>query len=150
MKIIGGIITLVVVLGAGFVLLNNPSKKNEMPVQPTTKPTQAQQSQTAPSSTMQATGDAMTKKEVAVTLTTTDFEPKTITVKAGTKVVWTNKSGAVATVNSDPHPTHTNYQPLNLGRMNDGASVSLVFDKPGTYTYHNHLDASQTGIVVVK
>ncbi len=148
-KIIGGIIVLVVVLGGGFLLVNNNSKKNEMPVQPTVWPTLTQ-SQATSSSTMQATGDAMMKKEVAVGLTASGFEPKTITVKAGTKVVWTNKSGAVATVSSDPHPVHTAYPPLNLGKMNDGASVFLIFDKPGTYTYHNHLDASTTGTVVVE
>jgi len=68
----------------------------------------------------------------------------------GTKVVWIKKSGAVATVNSADHPTHLVYPPINMGEFKDGTSVQLVFDKPGTYKYHNHLIPSQTGTVVVE
>ena len=74
----------------------------------------------------------------------------TFLVTAGTKVTWTNSSGSIANVSSDPHPIHTNYPPLNLGKFDDGGSVSLVFDKPGTYGYHNHLIPSQTGKVIVE
>lgn len=88
--------------------------------------------------------------QAAVTLTATGFNPQIITVKVGTKVAWTNKSGENATVNSAPHPTHTAYPPLNLGTFVDGAIVSLVFDKAGSYGYHNHLDASQKGTVIVE
>lgn len=88
--------------------------------------------------------------QVEVVLGASGFSPATVTIKAGTKVVWTNKSGGMETVNSDPHPQHTDYPPLNLGRFAAGESLSLVFEKAGTYKYHNHLDASQRGTVVVE
>ncbi len=89
-------------------------------------------------------------QENSVTLTSDGYSPATLTIKTGATVTWTNKSGANATVNSDPHPTHTDYPPLNLGRFADGGTLSLKFDKPGTYGYHNHLDASQKGKIVVQ
>lgn len=89
-------------------------------------------------------------QSATVKLTANGFEPKSLTIKAGTKVTWVNNSGGVATVNSDPHPVHTDYSPLNLGNFADGESVSLTFDKPGTYGYHNHLSASEKGTVTIK
>lgn len=88
--------------------------------------------------------------ENSITLSADGYSPATLTIKAGTTVTWTNKSGTMATVNSDPHPTHTNYPPLNLGKFSDGETLTLRFDQPGTFGYHNHYDASQKGTVVVK
>ena len=85
-----------------------------------------------------------------VTLTADGFSPATFTVKAGTKVTWTNSSGTNVTVNSNPHPTHTDYDPLNLGSFKDGETLSLIFDKPGTYKYHDHLNPSRFGTIVVE
>ncbi len=85
----------------------------------------------------------------SVTLTSSGFTPQSIMVKAGTTVTWTNNSGATATVDSANHPIHLAYSPLNLGNFASGETLSLVFDRPGTYKYHNHLNASQTGVVVV-
>lgn len=103
----------------------------------------------APTSETQASPSA-TNEQNAITLTQNGFSPATITIKAGTKVTWTNKSGIDATVNSDPHPTHTDYPPLNLGKFSDGGTHSLTFDKPGTYGYHNHFNASERGTIIVQ
>ncbi len=86
----------------------------------------------------------------AVTLSQNGYSPASITIKKGERVTWVNKSGAAATVSSDPHPTHTDYPPLNLGKFPDEGSVSLTFDKPGTYGYHNHLNPGQKGTVIVQ
>ncbi len=99
--------------------------------------------------TQQATSSESGKSTIYTTVTPGGFDPSEVTIKTGNKVVWTNRSGDFVTVSSDPHPTHTDYPPLNLGRFDDGASVELVFDKAGTYTYHNHLNPAQKGKVVV-
>ncbi len=99
--------------------------------------------------TSPATSSAAVEQNV-VTLTANGFSPSPLTVKAGTSVTFMNKSGSKATVNSAPHPVHTAYPPLNLGSFTDGGTLSLKFDKPGTYSYHNHLNPSQTGQVVVQ
>lgn len=91
-----------------------------------------------------------TSNEATIRVTTSGFEPQTVTVKAGTKVVWVNNSGQTVTVDSVVHPTHLVYPPLNLGEFGDGQSVSLVFDKAGSYRYHNHWKSSWTGTVIVE
>lgn len=85
-----------------------------------------------------------------VILTASVFSPATLTIKAGETVNWTNQSGQDATINSDPHPLHTNYPPLNLGTFSNGQTFSLAFPKSGTYGYHNHLDPSQRGTIIVE
>lgn len=85
-----------------------------------------------------------------VTVTANGFEPKEITIKAGDKVTWTNESGTKVTVNSAVHPTHLLWPFLNLGSFENGQVVSVVFEKAGTYKYHNHFNASQVGSVTVE
>lgn len=89
-------------------------------------------------------------EEAAVNLAKSGFTPQTLTVKAGTKVIWTNESGKEATVNSANHPTHQVYPPLNLGEFEDGENLSLIFNTPGTYRYHNHLNTTVFGSVIVE
>ncbi|MDO8460838.1 MAG: cupredoxin domain-containing protein [bacterium] len=138
-KILIGIIALIV--GAGVLLLITNSANKQTTPQPTITPSQ-------PSVTALPTNQASESATIAIT--GSGFSPSTLTVKTGIKVTWVNKSGAIANISSDPHPVHTAYPPLNLGNFNDGESVSLTFDKTGTYTYHNHLNPNQTGTVVVE
>lgn len=137
-KIVIGVVVLVV-LGAGIMLLSNKAGTKPGPQQ-----TSTQNTQTTTGSGQQATETAN------VTLTSSGFEPQTITAKKGTKIVWTNKSGSGATVNSDLHPTHLLYPPLNLGGFDDGQTLEFVAKDPGKYTYHDHLNPSRTGTIVVE
>ena len=141
-KILFGVIALIVVVG--FMLVSN--KKSSETV-PQTQTTEQNPYVTEPTITTQ---DEEQTQEAAVTITSSGFEPATVNIDVGTKVVWTNKSGDAATVNSNLHPTHLVYTPLNLNNVSVDGSVSLVFDKPGTYQYHDHLNPSRTGTVEVK
>lgn len=72
------------------------------------------------------------------------FSPSIITVKAGTKVTWTNKGSVAHTV------TETN----NLhGPMSDdiepGISYHFTFTKVGTYHYRCSIHTDMTGTVIV-
>lgn len=117
----------------------NPPGQSQTPiVEPSASPVTAPTSSEAPQS------------QNTVTLTSNGFSPATLTIKAGSSVTWVNKSGETATVNSDPHPIHTAYPPLNLGSFSDGATLSLTFDKPGSFGYHNHLQPSEKGTIIVQ
>jgi len=85
-----------------------------------------------------------------VTATANDFQPTNITIKLGTKVTWTNSSGNDISLDSDPHPTHSSYSPLNIGVIKNGATASLSFPKAGVYHYHNHFQPNQTGTITVQ
>lgn len=131
--IVAGILILLVIAG-GVFLYSKSAKKDGS----TNQPTPTEQTQTT------------SEGAQIITLTPDGFSPSTLTIKAGTLVRWVNKSGQLGDVDSDPHPTHTSYPPMNFGTFSDGSSVELVFDKPGTYHYHNHLNPSQHGTVVVQ
>lgn len=141
----------VVILVLGFFVATGKNNTSEKPASTTSQkkqpPTNTPSASTAAS---QSPSEAMKNEEQTVTLTSDGFSPQTLTVTVGTKVTWVNKSGEEGNVSSDPHPIHTSYPPLNLHGFASGASVNLVFDKAGTYGYHNHLNPSQTGTVVVK
>lgn len=134
------LVVVVLLVGGFFLFVKKSSTTNTPPV-----------TETAPTSPVSPTGTTQGQmtKEVTVTANTQGFEPQKVTVKVGTKVTWVNKSGGVSNVSSAKHPTHLVYPPLNLGNFQDGATVSLVFDKPGDYKYHNHLEPTQFGSVVV-
>lgn len=140
-KILIGTVILILAIGAVVLIVGKGGYQT-----PTTQtPSSATVESTQPPTEITASAHQAT-----VTLTQSGFEPATVTVKAGTKVVWANNSGGIATVNSVGHPSHLTYPPLNLGEFGNGSQVSLVFDKTGTYKYHNHLNPSQTGQVVVE
>ena len=54
------------------------------------------------------------------------FDPKTIEIEADQSVTWTNEDNFTHTVQVDGQEDH------KVGR---GESVSIAFDKPGTYHY---------------
>lgn len=140
-KLLLVIVALIVIFGA-FTFLGN---KN------TSTPSSTNQSDSTKSKVSTTpTARGANNQVVNVILADSGFVPKDITVKAGTTVVWINKSGKAATVNSDDHPTHQLYPFLNLGELPNSSSLQVVFDKVGKYTYHNHLNASETGTVVVE
>jgi plastocyanin len=70
------------------------------------------------------------------------FDPKVIEIKAGDRVTWTNNDNFTHTVKVDGQDDQ------KVGR---GDSVSISFDKPGTYHYvctlHSH---DMHGTVIVQ
>jgi len=142
-KLLIGLVAVVIIVVLGLVALG--SNKNQTQTSNATQ-TVEQQPTTVPNQTQ----NTQKTEDATVTVDSSGFSPTTLTIKAGTRVIWTNKSGSAISVNSDIHPTHKLYPPLNLGEVPNGGNVTLVFDKPGTYKYHDHYNPSQTGTVVVE
>lgn len=145
-KLVMGIIVLVLVVGGLFVMTKNQTQTNQTPT--TSVESETEKSEDKKEDQQEA--DAEKKNEATVEVTENGFDPASVTVKVGAEVEWENKTNATANVSSDDHPTHKLYPLLNLGSFDKGKSVSVVFDKAGTYTYHNHLSPSMTGTVVVE
>jgi len=78
------------------------------------------------------------------------FEPASITIPAGTTVIWTNEDSAPHLVASDPHPAHTDLPELVSETLSQGDSYRFTFTKTGTFGYHCHLHPSMTGTIVVE
>ena len=102
-----------------------------------------------------------------VTLTDNGFSPTSITIARGETIRFVNDSSRNMWVGADEHPTHTEYDGTSTREhcangMNTGASFDqctavakgafwdYTFEKSGTFGYHNHVGASNTGTVVVQ
>ncbi|MCL4366879.1 cupredoxin domain-containing protein [Patescibacteria group bacterium] len=139
-SIIGGIIYF-----AAYYFVLKPPHNYNIPVVGWSQPQEAVQQPIQQLTPMQNNDT----KNVVI-LDSSGFSPATLTIKAGFTVIWKNNSGQSATVNSDPHPIHTDYPPLNLGTFPNGGTLQLTFDKPGTYGYHNHLNPNEKGTIIVQ
>ncbi len=89
---------------------------------------------TATPSVQQTAGNAITIKNFA-------FNPGTLTVKAGTTVVWTNQDSVQHQIKADT---------FNSQRLNQGDSYQFTFSQKGTYSYSCAIHPSMTGTVIVE
>jgi plastocyanin len=81
----------------------------------------------------------------AITIDNFTFNPQTLTVPAGTKVVWTNRDDIPHVVADAQHPEAMKSQPLDTGD-----SFAFTFTKPGTYHYFCAIHPMMTGTVIVR
>jgi plastocyanin len=70
------------------------------------------------------------------------FNPKELTVKAGTTVTWTNKDSA-------GHDVKAADGSWGSDTLTNGQTFSKVFDKEGTYAYVCTFHAKMTGTIIV-
>ena len=141
-KYLIGFLVLVVGVAAGWYFLKGqgtPTGGSSFP-----EPSNATQETAATSASESAVATS------SVAYTDSGFNPKTITVKQGTAVTFTNQSSGGMWVASDVHPTHQllpGFDQLQL--VVNGGSYQYTFVKVGTWTYHNHVKASEIGTVIV-
>jgi plastocyanin len=69
-----------------------------------------------------------TAADGAVTIKNFEFVPKSLTVKAGTTVVWTDSEGR--------HTVEADKNEFKSDVLTSGKTFSFKFDKPGKYAYH--------------
>lgn len=78
------------------------------------------------------------------------FHPSDAVVSVGDTVTFVPKAGKAIWPASDPHPVHTGEPAFDsMAPVEPGQSWSFVFDKPGTYGFHDHLDVSAYGRITV-
>ncbi|MES2970884.1 MAG: cupredoxin domain-containing protein [Patescibacteria group bacterium] len=96
------------------------------------------------------TAITLSKEEAKVDIKADQFIPGTIKVKPGTTVTWANTDTKPHRIAADPHPMHSSLPGLLSDDLNQGDSYSYVFEKPGTYTYHDEQQPlSARGTVIV-
>ena len=82
--------------------------------------------------------------EPAVDIVNFVFEPKSLTVKAGTTVTWTNEDTAVHSI-KDTSPLATPVSP-DLAK---GATFTITYGQPGSHSYICGIHQYMTGSVQV-
>ncbi len=71
------------------------------------------------------------------------FKPDTLTITAGTTVVWVDNSDAPHTVTSDTNTFDT------TSNVTEGKTFGLVFNVPGTYHYHCNIHPNMKATITV-
>ena len=155
-KYVIGAIALIAVAGGIYATQQGylKSSENPMPQSDTQEETQTPQGETAPES-----------KTYEVVYTDAGYAPSPITIKVGDTVMFMNNSTQTFWPASAMHPTHTGYPGSNITKCNTsevatlfdscmprdpGASWSFKFMEKGKWNYHDHLNASKYGTIVVE
>lgn len=71
------------------------------------------------------------------------FAPQQITVKAGTRVTWTNRDDI-------PHTVTSKTMVFRSNALDTGDKFSFTFTTPGSYPYFCSLHPHMTGTIVVE
>jgi plastocyanin len=79
-------------------------------------------------------------KKPAVKIDNFAFSPKTLTVKAGTKVT-------VKNIDSTTHTFTADKGAFDTGDIDSGSSATVTVKKPGTYAYHCNIHNSMHGTI---
>lgn len=164
-KILIGLVVLSVGVGVGWYVLQG----NKVTKQESTKTEGVGKSMPVPESpavtekvveTTSGSGETMEKGGVpssgsmlgktVVKYTDSGFTPKEVTVKKGTTVTFVADGSKNMWVASAVHPTHQLLPGFEqLKSVGKGGSYEYTFVKVGTWKYHNHVNASDFGSVVV-
>jgi plastocyanin len=103
-------------------------------------------SSAAPSSSTTASHPATTpptKKAARVAISNFAYTPKTITVRAGTKITWINHDSTAHTATAANHVFDT-------GTINPGTSRSITVTKAGSYQYICSFHPFMHGTIIVR
>jgi plastocyanin len=84
--------------------------------------------------------------EVAVRMKDIKFVPRNLTVKAGTKVVWTNDDEVDHTVTKDSGPGGE----FDSGNVSSGKTFEQTFTAPGKVDYVCTIHPGQDGTITVE
>ena len=128
-------ILIVLIITAGVYYFYSGSQYGPMKAsftEPTTVPATNIPSQSVPGTVSVATHN--------VSIANFSFEPKSLNIRKGDTVVWTNKDSA-------PHQiAGTGF---SGSVINNGESYTFVFNDAGTFDYHCAIHPSMTGKVIV-
>ncbi|CAN5757351.1 hypothetical protein BH11PAT2_BH11PAT2_02420 [soil metagenome] len=156
--VVAGILVLLILIGLAVYFSSHPRTA----VAPADTHTASSTATPTGNATVGATGQSQ-----VVTYTDSGFAPATVGIAVGTTVTWVNNSTKKMWVASGNHPNHTLYDGTSGNEhcvsgtatsasvfdectaIPSGGSYSFTFDKVGKWTYHNHVNASDTGEVDV-
>ena len=149
-------IIILVIIAVLFIGYKTISKKNIETIKQTSIDAEVEKQNSEQQNTPSETPSAMQKNETktkqkTIQYTANGFEPNSITISVGETVVFVNNGDKFLWVASNPHPEHTNLSVFDQKEgMEKGKSYSYVFEKKGTWGYHNHLSARDEGIIIVE
>jgi amicyanin len=118
------------------------SPVNESPAEVPTVPMAATHGKTSPAPQQAETPP---EKPNQVVIDNFRFSPRTLTVKAGTKVTWVNRDDVPHTATSTAKP-----RVFDSKTLDSDQEFSLTFATSGTYEYFCAVHPHMTGKIIVK
>lgn len=152
--IIGAVLVVIVLVAFsgrfGGSKINNPQIKDDSDVE-ISEESKTSDEEIKEEANKEEEEESMAKNQVTIEYDEDGFEPKSVTVKSGTSVIWKNDADNSVWVASAPHPAHTDYPGFDqLKGVGKGESYTFTFTKVGKWNYHNHLKPGDWGTVVVE
>ncbi|HSX52944.1 MAG TPA: cupredoxin domain-containing protein [Patescibacteria group bacterium] len=88
---------------------------------------------------------------IEASITPTGFTPTTISINKGQAVEWSNYDTKPHSIAANPYPADNSLAGFKSLLLNQNQTYSFVFDKPGTYNYHDDLNPfTFKGTIIVK
>lgn len=160
------IVVMVVILTGGFLFWQNGQSANTaVDLQPSETTVTPAPADTSTGTSTTSAGSDSAAMSASVSYGADGYSPSQVTVKKGATVTWTAEGRSDMWVATAPHPAHTGYPgdgtsrsthcasdyagPKPFDQCAPGASYSFKFDQVGTFAYHDHMNASNFGKVVV-
>lgn len=95
--------------------------------------------------------ESPTASATTISISDTGFSPAAVRVSAGTTVTFVNNGQALHRPVSDVHPTHQLLPGFDAEKgLATGEEYSFMFSKVGTWGFHDHLNPTFKGSVVVE
>jgi plastocyanin len=85
-----------------------------------------------------------------VHITATGFEPSSVSIKSGTKVLWISDDKLNHKIASNPYPTDNTLPALKSSQLGIGAQYGYTFTTKGVVSYHDDLNPTLNGMVTVR
>tara|TARA_B100000745_G_scaffold74773_1_gene45136 strand:+ start:2202 stop:2978 length:777 start_codon:yes stop_codon:yes gene_type:complete len=107
----------------------------------------------ASESTVVPNTKANSEDPIAAEIIYTDegFSPNTVEIKKGDTVAFINESSGPMWVASNVHPAHTILPTFDqFGTSAFGERYTYTFQQSGEWEYHDHVNASKIGLIIVR
>jgi plastocyanin len=90
-------------------------------------------------------------ESLTIKVTSDGFNPAILTINKDTQVTWHVQDQESHRIASNPYPENSDFPSLDSKtNIGPGGSYAFTFSKPGTYRYHDNLNPTINGTIVVQ
>lgn len=153
-KLVGAtaiIVALAIVLAATYMLTRPAVTPDVNPETTAEQENNDTDTNTGTNDPAKTSPEAETEEAETTTITATNqgFMPAMLTVKKGTAIRIVNNSDSPIEFSSDNHPSHRENPEMNMSTLEPGSEGTVTVTAVGEHGFHDHLNASHTGVLTV-
>lgn len=144
MKTFFAVCGLLLFVGAGCVPSpSNVPSMDQSTVAPATVPAETTTPSPQPTPATTSTSTPAPTTEESISISGFSFQPSSLTIQAGTTVVWTNQDSA-------PHTITADNGSFDSGTISSNGTYSRTFTQTGSFVYHCDFHPSMQGTIIVQ